>query len=198
MKKINTLFLLLTLCVLNSFSQEPYLGEIRIVSFNYAPKGWAFCNGQLLPISQNQALFSLLGTQYGGNGQTTFALPDLRGKIAMDATNQFSIGQTGGEINHTLTASEMPWHIHNVENLVVTEKANSAAGNLDTPTANYVAKNDKRGNEFNSKANTSSAKIPLTGNTIGVSGQSLPHNNMAPYTVVNFVIALQGIFPSQN
>ena len=91
---------------------EPFLGEIKIISWNYAPKGWAFCNGQFLPINQNQALFSLLGTMYGGNGQTTFALPDFRGKVPIHLGDGFTQGQTGGQYAHTVTISEMPQHIH--------------------------------------------------------------------------------------
>src|SRR4051812_44602545 len=111
---------------------EPFLSEIRIMSFGFAPKGWAMCNGQLLPINQNQALFSLLGTTYGGNGQTTFALPNLQGRVAMHHGPSFSLGQTGGETVHTVTQSEMPQHLH------VLQGANKD-GTSPVPTGNLLA-----------------------------------------------------------
>ena len=163
---------------------NPYLGEIRIISWTYAPKGWAFCNGQLLPINQNQALFSLLGTTYGGNGQTTFALPDLRGRAPAHMGNGLTEGQLVGEETHTLIMSEMPAHTH-------LASASSAAPDQGSPS----------GNEWASLASGYSSTAPNT--TLGPSaisnvGGSQPHANMQPYLVLNFVIALQGIFPSRN
>jgi microcystin-dependent protein len=159
---------------------EPFLSEIKIFSFNFAPKGWAQCNGQLLPINQNQALFSLLGTTYGGNGQTNFALPDLRGRSQLHNGNSFLLGQVGGEENHTLTIQETPTHIHtlpNTNNAVTGGNANATTVNPGYTTAG-------------SNAQMGNATVSSLG------GQ--PHNNMSPYLVLNFCIALQGIFPSRN
>ncbi|HYG47030.1 MAG TPA: tail fiber protein [Allosphingosinicella sp.] len=163
---------------------EPFLSEIRLFSFNYPPKGWAFCNGQFLPINQNQALFALLGTTYGGNGQTTFALPDLRGRCAMHRGSGFTLGQKAGQEAHTLTQSEMPQHIHFLQG------ANKNA-DLPVPTANLLG-------NFNNGYRPATALLPILAGTVGNTGGSQPHTNMAPYLVVNFCIALQGIFPSQN
>jgi microcystin-dependent protein len=170
---------------------EPFLSEIRIFSFNFAPKGWATCNGQLLPINQNQALFSLLGTTYGGNGQTTFALPNLQGKAANHWQGGFNLGQTGGEMAHTLTMSEMAQHLHGLNtNLAVTGQATNAT--QGGPLGNFWANTGK--------ANWSTSQPNSTHHPSAVSnvGGSQPHQNMQPYLVLNFCIALQGIFPSQT
>jgi microcystin-dependent protein len=199
MKKLYTLLLLLIVGLTKGYSQyEPYLGEIRIVASNYAPKGWALCDGQLFLIAQNQALFSLLGTTYGGNGITTFALPDLRGRTAIDDGNGHTQGEKGGETTHTLTTSELPAHTHTITNFQVTKKCNSTAGDKDTTKGTYYAKNSARGNEFSTKVNAKGGDIYLGASAISNEGGSQPHSNMAPYTVVTFIIALQGIFPSQN
>jgi len=163
---------------------EPFLGELRIVSFNFAPKGWALCNGQFLPINQNQALFSLLGTTYGGNGQTTFALPDLRGRAAFHLGDGLTQGQAGGATAHTLSSQEMPQHIH---------FANAATSDGDVPTAS--------GNmlgAFNNGYGTAASLTSLLPASVSNVGGSQPHENMSPFLVLNYVIALQGIFPSQN
>lgn len=162
----------------------PFLGEIKMVAFNFAPKGWALCNGQLLPINQNQALFSILGTTYGGNGQTTFALPDLRGRSPVHPGSQVILGQVGGEENHTLTIAEMPAHTHQAAG-----DANSAT--VASPTGNVWAASDN--NPFSSAPDTT-----MNPASVGTAGGSQPHPNQQPYLVVNFVIALQGIFPSRN
>ena len=170
---------------------EPFLSEIRIFSFNFAPKGWATCNGQLLPINQNQALFALLGTTYGGNGQTTFALPNLQGKAPNHFGSGFTLGQTGGEIAHTLTMSEMPAHIHTLTTkLAVTGQATNAT--QGTPTGNFWANSGK------ATWATSPPNAAMHPGAVTNVGGSQPHNNMMPYLVLNFCIALQGIFPSQN
>jgi microcystin-dependent protein len=161
----------------------PYLSEIRLISFNFPPKGWAFCNGQLLPINQNQALFSLLGTTYGGNGQTTFALPNLQGRAALHFGNAFSLGQTGGEIIHTLSSAEMPQHYHPVQGTGVPGTSQVAANN-------YLAAH--RGGYADSQDTT------LNASSLTATGGSQPHENMPPYLVMNYIIALQGIFPTQN
>ena len=164
---------------------EQYLGEIRIVPFNFAPRGWAACNGQLLPINQNQALFSLLGTTYGGDGRTTFALPDLRGRMPLHFNAQLPLGAQGGEAAHTLLASEMPSHRH-----ALTASSNApdepAPGNDFWPTGNGAL-------AYSSASDGST----LNSNTLGAAGGSQPHNNMAPFLVVNFVIATAGIFPTR-
>ena len=169
---------------------EPFLSEIRIFSFNFPPKGWAFCNGQLLPINQNQALFSLLGTTYGGNGQTNFALPNLQGRVPLHFDN-FTLGQAGGQSAHTLTMSEMPQHIH-------TLSANMALGGAAVNATQGVPQGKFWANS--GKATWSTAQPNQVQHPSAVSnvGGSQPHNNMMPYLVLNFCIALQGIFPSQN
>jgi microcystin-dependent protein len=164
---------------------EPFIAEIRMVAFNFAPRGWALCDGQLLPIAQNQALFSLLGTTYGGNGQTTFALPDLRGRSPVHPGSELQLGQAGGEENHTLISSEMPAHTHPV-------KGDAAEASATTPAANVWAASTS--NPFSSSA----PNTVLSAASVGTAGSSQPHPNLQPYTVVNFVIALTGIFPSRN
>ena len=164
---------------------EPFLAEIRIMSFNFAPKGWAMCNGQLLPINQNQALFSLLGTTFGGDGRTTFGLPDLRGRVPIHVGSGWSLGQKGGEEFHTVTQQEMPSHLHGVQ-------ANSAAANKAVPTGNFLA---------NVSTKVYGATVNLTTlhpSTVSNLGGSQPHENRQPFLVLNFCIALQGIFPSPS
>jgi microcystin-dependent protein len=164
---------------------EPFLSEIRVFSFNYAPKGWAMCNGQILPINQNQALFSLLGTTYGGNGIQTFALPNLQGCIPMHMGNGLTLGQTGGEISHVLTMGEMPAHTH-------IPNANTTAADQTTPSGNYW------GNGGLTSYATGGDGSKMNASSIGGFGGGAAHDNMSPYLVLNFCIALQGIFPSRN
>lgn len=170
---------------------EPFLSEIRIFSFNFAPKGWATCNGQLLPINQNQALFSLLGTTYGGNGQTNFALPNLQGKAPNHFGNSNTLGETGGEMAHTVSISELPQHPHGLNNnlAVVGAATNATQG---APAGNFWANTGK------SHWATSAPNAAMNGTAVTNVGGSQAHNNMQPYLVLNFCIALQGIFPSQN
>jgi microcystin-dependent protein len=165
---------------------EPFLAEIRIFSFNFPPKGWASCNGQLMPINQNQALFSLLGTTYGGNGQTTFALPNLQGSVPFHVGSGLSLGQVAGEINHTLLQSEMPAHTH-----VATASSNTA-DQVD-PANHYWAKGIA-----SAYADAAAINNAMAAAAIPAVGGSQAHNNMSPYLVLNFCIALQGIFPSRN
>ena len=165
---------------------EPFLSEIRLYSFSFAPKGWALCNGQFLPINQNQALFALLGTTFGGNGQTTFALPDLRARVPLHEGAGFTMGQSGGEQSHTITQNEMPAHSHPI---VGTAETNGSI----IPTNQSVLANSAPTEMYGKAYN-----VALHPNTISSVGGSQPHNNMQPYLVISFCIALQGIFPSQN
>jgi len=156
------------------------------MSFGYAPRGWAMCNGQLLPINQNQALFSLLGTVFGGNGQTTFGLPDLRGNVPIHVGDGHTLGEKGGEQAHTLTLSEMPMHIH-------VSNAATANGTAIIPTSNYLAGSP------NQLYQPPDANLQaLNAGTITSVGGSQAHLNMQPFLTLNFCIALQGIFPSPN
>ena len=165
---------------------EPFLGEIKVISWNFPPKGWAFCNGTLLPINQNQALFSILGTTYGGDGRQTFGLPNLQGRTPVHVGNTFSLGELTGEQSHTLNISEVPVHSHA---LIGT----SNAATVNTPVNNYFA--NSPGNIY---APPGSQTPLVAGSLPTVTGGSQPHENMQPYLVLNFVIALQGIFPSPN
>jgi microcystin-dependent protein len=167
---------------------EPFLSEIKIMSFNFAPKGWALCDGQLLPINQNQALFSLLGTTYGGNGQTTFALPNLRGQVPIHRGNGFALGQKGGEPSHTLTIQELTTHVHPVA------ASSSATGGTATPNGNFLG----GGNNAYHAPPGPPGQTSLTPATVANTGSSQPHENTQPYLVLNFCIALLGIFPSRN
>jgi microcystin-dependent protein len=164
---------------------EPFLSEIKIVSFNFAPKGWALCNGQFLPINQNQALFALLGTTYGGNGQTTFALPNIRGRVPIHIGNGHTLGEAAGSTAVTINIQQLPTHPHPLQ-------VNSGTGTATNPNGAMLAK---------ASANTYGPPTQLTAMNAacvtGVGG-SQPHNNMMPYLVLNFIIALQGIFPSRN
>jgi microcystin-dependent protein len=165
----------------------PFLGEIRLLPFTFAPKGWALCNGQLLAINQNQALFALLGTSYGGDGRTTFALPDLRGRIPMDTSDSHPLGEAVGEIQHTLTAAELPAHAH-----VAT--ARNQEGNDPSPAGRAWGIESAA----QSYGAPSSPPVAMSPNTVASVGGGQPHENRPPYLVLNFCIALQGIFPSRN
>ena len=166
---------------------EPFLGEIRLCSFVFAPKGWALCNGQLLPINQNQALFSLLGTTYGGDGRVNFALPDLRGRRPIQEGNGYTLGQKGGEEVHTLTLSELPGHSH-------TLNVNGTTGMQESPVNAYLAASAVD-LPF---APASATPMAAAGGVLTNVGGSQAHLNLPPYLTLSFVIALQGIFPSQN
>jgi microcystin-dependent protein len=178
---------------------EPFLAELRIVSFNFAPKGWALANGQFLPINQNQALFSLLGTTYGGDGRVNFALPDLRGRVPLHFGGGFTLGQKGGEDAHTVTLSEMPQHTHSLE----ADTTNAATTNAFTPAAG-----DSLGQSIGVPSSgpdfaldiysTAAPNATMGAGTVTNVGGSQPHENRQPFLVLNVIIALQGIFPSQN
>jgi microcystin-dependent protein len=164
---------------------EPFLSEIRIMSFNFAPKGWAMCNGQLLPINQNQALFSLLGTTFGGDGRVNFALPDQRARIPIHVGSGHILGERAGEAAHTLTQNEMPQHIH-FENA-----SNSAQGGTAVPTGNFLG---SANNMYHAPSNLTTTNPENVTNT----GGSQAHSTQQPYLALTFCIALQGIFPSPN
>ena len=166
----------------------PFLAEIRATSFNFAPKGWALCNGQLLPINQNQALFSILGTQYGGDGRTNFALPNLQGRVPMHRSGTHVQGELGGEETHTLTLSELPAHKHNVvtSNAVAASASPSGAVPAAVPSGKPPVYAPAQ------------HLVSLNPQAVGATGGTQPHENRQPHLVVNFIIALQGIFPSRN
>lgn len=166
---------------------NPFLGEIRIFGFNFAPRGWAFCSGQLLPIAQNTALFSLLGTTYGGNGQTNFALPDLRGRVPLSmgqgpGLSNYTEGEVAGSETVTLIATQMPTHSHIVN-------ANNGAATTTRPSNSYPAPS---GFSATSDGTTENPGV------IASAGGSQPHENRQPYLALNFCIAMEGIFPSRN
>lgn len=164
---------------------EPFLAEIRMVGFNFPPRGWAFCDGQLLPINQNQSLFALLGVTYGGDGQTTFALPDLRGRAPVHVGDGVPLGQKGGEETHTLTEQENPRHGH-------TDGSGNQATLFD-PTAAVVASRPRRGARIYTAP---SNLVTLAG--AGTAGGGQAHENIQPFLTVNFAIALTGVFPPRN
>jgi microcystin-dependent protein len=166
---------------------DPFIAEIRIMAFNFAPSGWAQCNGQILPINQNQALFSILGTTYGGNGQTTFALPDLRGRVPVYPHSNFSLGGARGEEAHTLALSEITSHTHALV-------GSSASGTSNSPVGTVLASSP--GNVYTSPGG--GGATTLTPATIGTTGGGQPHENRQPYLTLNFCIALVGIYPSRN
>lgn len=166
---------------------EPFMGEIKIVSFTFAPKGWALCNGQLLPINQNQALFSLLGTTYGGNGQTTFALPNLQARVPIGAGSTHSLGEQGGQDNHTLTSSELPPHTHQL-------LASTNAAVSDGPSTDQVLATSVGSPAYAPAQNL----VSMDPGALSSAGGNQPHENHQPYLTLNFCIALQGIYPSQN
>ena len=163
---------------------EPFLSEIRIMSFGFPPKGWALCDGQLLPINQNQALFSLLGTTYGGDGRVNFALPNLQGRVPIHMGGGHTLGERGGEQAHTLSISELPTHVHQANGTTDNADALPAGGNLLATVSNV----------YTTAANLTSLHPASISNV----GGSQAHLNMQPFLVLNFSIALQGIFPSQT
>jgi microcystin-dependent protein len=169
----------------SAFSSSAYLSEIKLVSFNFPPKGWALCNGQLLPINQNQALFALLGTAYGGNGQTNFALPNLRGRVPIHMGNGHTLGEAAGSTSATVNIQQLPTHIHALQ-----ASPNSSGATSDPSNAFLAPVNAGYGAPTN--------LMPLSPQSVTSVGGSQPHNNMMPYLTLNFIIALQGIFPSQN
>jgi len=177
------------------FAQDPFLGEIRMFAGNFAPRGWALCDGQLLPISNNTALFSLLGTTYGGDGRTTFALPDLRGRAPIHAgqgpglTNK-TLGQKGGEETVLLTVNQLPSHTHTAQ-----INADSTVATSDIPKGALPARNAGSTPQYGNTPNTALSANSISINTVG---GNQAHPNMQPYITINYIIALQGIYPSRN
>ncbi|HEY3037533.1 MAG TPA: tail fiber protein [Pyrinomonadaceae bacterium] len=175
---------------------DPFIAEIRIFPFNFPPKGWAFCDGQLMPLSQNTALFSLLGTTYGGDGKSTFALPDLQGSAPMHpgqgpGLSLHDLGETGGSENVTLLLSEIPLHTHTVG------RSLDALGNSLTPVGSIWA----QAGSVRAVVNTYNPGPPtgaMKSDVVQPAGGGLPHNNMQPYLTLNFCIALQGVFPPRT
>lgn len=165
---------------------QPYVGEIRMFAGNFAPAGWMFCEGQLLPISENETLFQLIGTTYGGDGQSTFALPDLRGRIPIHQGNGFILAETGGAEEITLTTNQIPAHTHAL-------LANSGQANSGTPTGRVVAEEALVGVDFYIETGTT---VNMAATAIGPVGGSQPHTNFQPYLCVDFIISLFGLFPS--
>lgn len=170
---------------------EPFLAQIQIVGFNFAPRGWAFCNGQLLPLSQNTALFSILGVTFGGDGRSNFALPNMQGSTPLapgqgPGLSLIDLGQTGGSQSVTLLTSEIPAHSHGTQ-------CNAAVGDQYAPPDFFWAQDAGGNNEYGASADS-----VMNGGAVGPSGGNLPHNNLQPYLVLNFIIALQGIFPSRT
>jgi microcystin-dependent protein len=169
---------------------SPFVAEIRIFPFNFAPTGWALCNGQLLPISQNTALFALLGTTYGGDGKSTFALPNLQGSSAMHpgqgpGLSLHDLGEVGGTDTVTLLQSEIPFHTH-------TLRGTNTTGDNPTPGGNTLA---RPGSTNIYQQNSTANLVPMAPQALSIAGSSLPHNNLMPYLTLNFCIALQGVFP---
>ena len=164
---------------------EPFLAEIKIVGFNFAPRGWAQCDGQILPINQNQSLFSLLGTTYGGDGRTTFGLPDLRGRSPMHTGNGHSLGQRSGEETHALSVDEMPAHGHQA-------RASADVATSGDPTGKLAARTPEQ------IYRAPGSQVTMSSASVGTTGAGQGHENMPPFLTLNFVIALQGLFPSRN
>ncbi len=164
---------------------EPFLAEIRIVGFNFAPRGWAFCDGQILPINQNQSLYSLLGTTYGGDGRTSFALPEMRSRTPIHVGNGHQQGQKSGEETHTVNATEMPVHTH-------TAQASSAAANQPIPAGNLLSKTSLEAYRIRDNV------VDMKAGSLANAGGGQAHENMQPYIALNYCIALRGLFPSRN
>ena len=178
---------------------EPFIGEIIMFAGNFAPRGWALCQGQILSIAQNTALFSILGTTYGGNGQTTFALPDLRGRVPVSqgqgpGLSNYSLGQQAGTESTTLTAAQMPAHNHGLSASTTGGQANSANPTNNSLGIGKVPSSNETINLYNSNA----PNVPMNALSVGLAGSSQPLSIIQPYLCINFIIALEGIFPSRN
>jgi len=173
---------------------QPFIGEIRCMGFNFAPRGWSFCDGQIMPINQNTALFSILGTNYGGNGQTTYGLPDLRGRAVMGpgdgpGLSNHELGEKSGSESVTLTAQNIPAHTHRLF-------ASNSVGNTNSPAGAALAIGAKATPLYAPASGASTT--PMQAQTLAATGSGQAHNNMQPYIAMNFVISLQGVYPSRN
>jgi microcystin-dependent protein len=164
---------------------EPFLAEVRLFGFNFPPRGWAKCDGQILQINQNQSLYSLVGTTFGGDGRTTFGLPDLRGRVPVHLGHGVNWGSKGGEESHVLTVEEIPSHTHEL-------KASSANASSPTPAGNVYAR------AGSNTYHAADSEVNLRARTADNTGNSQAHENMQPFTVISYCIALQGVFPSRN
>jgi microcystin-dependent protein len=167
---------------------NPFIGEIKLVGFSFAPVGWAFCNGALVAIAQNPALFQLIGTTYGGDGQNTFGLPNLQGRVPIHFGNAFVQGQLGGSEGVSLTSQQVPNHAHTAT------QCSSKPGTSGTPTAGSIWAGSAKGSLYNNNA----PSVNMAANTLGPAGNGQPHNNLQPSLAINYIIALEGIYPTQN
>ncbi|MEJ2055777.1 MAG: tail fiber protein [Calditrichaceae bacterium] len=193
MKKLLFIFLLLSSVQL--FAQEGYIGEIRMFAGNFAPRDWALCDGQILSISQNSALYSIIGTTYGGNGTTSFALPDLRSRVPVQAgqgpgLSYYPLGQQGGVESVTLTTNQMPAHSHTAE-----VNADNSVGSSDSPENGLPARNAGATPQYGDTPNTTMNSESVQ---VGSTGGSQPHTNVQPYAVINFIICINGIYPPRD
>jgi microcystin-dependent protein len=179
---------------------QPFIGQVKMVGFNFAPVNWAFCDGQLLSIAENDTLFALIGTTYGGDGQTTFALPNLRSRMPIHqgqgpGSSNHALGQAAGTENVTLVSPQMPQHTHTLTQ-TVTKRCQNGPGNSKSPVGNFFASGTSSEN-FSTTGPAAMSELSFT-TTVGMAGGNQPHDNMSPYTCVNFIISLYGVFPSRN
>jgi microcystin-dependent protein len=194
MKKSIYIFLLLVTSIVSLKAQ--YVGEIRMFAGNFAPSGWVFCDGRLLSIADNEVLFNLIGTTYGGDGVTNFAVPDLRGRAPIHQGNGYVIGQMGGTETISLTINQIPSHNHTITFAL---PVFGGVSNTDSIAGNYVSIIASRGKEFNTTSTSDMRKISYSASTnTSISGGSMPHNNMKPFVTINYIISLYGVFPSPN
>jgi microcystin-dependent protein len=209
MKQKMNILMLFVICAMSSFdgqAQDAFLGEVKLFAGNFAPRGWAFCDGQQIAISQNTALFALLGSTYGGDGRTTFALPDLRGRVVVgprrgNGLSNFISGQQGGSQTNTLNTSQLPSHSHTASGVI---RASSAKATTKDPTGNYFASaiqvSGRDINEVSSYAPTKNVDMnaDAINVTVGTTGSGVEFNNLQPFLAINYIICLNGIFPSRQ
>jgi microcystin-dependent protein len=209
MKQKMNILMLFVICAMSSFdgqAQDAFLGEVKLFAGNFAPRGWAFCDGQQIAISQNTALFALLGSTYGGDGRTTFALPDLRGRVVVgprrgNGLSNFIAGQQGGSQTNTLNTSQLPSHSHTASGVI---RASSAKATTKDPTGNYFASaiqvSGRDINEVSSYAPTKNVDMnaDAINVTVGTTGSGVEFNNLQPFLAINYIICLNGIFPSRQ
>lgn len=196
-KKLIVLALVMMSMFKVSAQGEMIIGQICMFSGNFAPYGWLYCEGQELSISQYEVLYTVIGTTYGGDGISTFKLPDFRGRVPIHTSQTHPLGQSGGEATHTLTTNEIPSHTHALGSNSVALAASSANGTVNSPKNNYYAVNTKSGNEYSTTTNTQTNAITLSPTTVGVAGGSQPHNNQKPFLTIGYIICYEGIYPSR-